>query len=229
MPMHPDRFHSGDTLADYVIENFPEAKYVGDASAAPDQGYRAGIVHRLDKDTSGVIIVARNQAAFDFLKKQFQDRQVKKEYTVMVVGKIKRKDGFIDLPIGRSKNDPTKRIAKGNMRGVVREAVTEYKVKEYFYFEEKEYTLVSAYPKTGRTHQIRAHFKAIGYPIVCDKLYAGKRYICPCRLSRHFLHAQVIELKLPSGGRIRLEADLPEDLSRVLRILRKGKNSGSIV
>lgn len=224
--MHPDRFHKGDTLADFLVQHFPEVKNVGDESALPDQGYRAGIVHRLDKDTSGVMVVARRQEAFDFLKKQFQERRVEKEYIVLVAGKIKNKKGAINLPIGRSKNDPTRRIAKGLMRGKIREALTEYKVKEYFVFEGKEYTLLSAFPKTGRTHQVRAHFKAIEHPVVCDKLYAGKRFICPLGLTRHFLHACALELTIPSGGRMRLEAELPEDLAVVLEGLRPVRSSG---
>lgn len=228
MSMHPDRFHAGDTLADFLVENYPEVKHVGDISALPDQGYRAGIVHRLDKDTSGIMIVARTQEAFDFFKKQFQERLVKKEYSALVVGRVKNKTGVISLSIGRSKNDPTKRIAKGSMRGKIREAVTEYKVQEYFFSDGKEYTLLVVFPKTGRTHQVRTHFKAIEYPVVCDKLYAGKRFICPFGLSRQFLHANAIELTLPSGSRIRLEAELAEDLNIVLKGLRKQQNSDKL-
>lgn len=228
IPMHPDRFHKGDTLADFLIQHFPEVKNVGDESALPYQGYRAGIVHRLDKDTSGVMVIARTQDAFDFLKRQFQERKIEKEYIVLVVGKVKSNEGVIELPIGRSKNDPTKRIAKGVMRGKIREARTEYKVKEYFISGGKEYTLLFAFPKTGRTHQIRAHFKAIDHPVVCDKLYAGKRYVCPFGLSRQFLHAFALELGLPSGSRMRFEAELPEDLMMVLEGLRENKNDGTI-
>lgn len=104
-------------------------------------------------------------------------------------------------------------MAIGAKRGKLREAVTKYKVLKRF----EGLTLVEAYPKTGRTHQIRSHFAAIGHPVVCDKLYAGKKLICPGELTRQFLHAAALELTLPSGSRLRLEADLPEDLTAVLQ------------
>lgn len=225
IPMHPDRFHKGDTVADEISAQFPEVVGVGDDVAKPEQGYRAGTVHRLDKDTSGVLIIARNQNAFDFLKKQFQERKVSKEYRVLVVGKVKEKKGIIDLPIGRAKNDPTKRIAKGKTRGIVRDAVTAYEVIEYF---RDDYTFLKAFPKTGRTHQIRAHFKAMNHPVVCDTLYSGKRFICPFGLSRHFLHAFALELTLPRGAKIRLEAEMPEDLERALQGLREEKKGDTV-
>ena len=132
---------------------------------------------------------------------------------MLVVGELKRKGGIIELMIGRSKKHPLKRVAIGARRGKIREAVTKYKVVKRFHV----FTLVEAYPKTGRTHQIRSHFAAIGYPVVCDKLYAGKKFICPGALTRQFLHAAAIELTLPSASRLRLEADLPEDLTMLLK------------
>jgi 23S rRNA-/tRNA-specific pseudouridylate synthase len=104
-------------------------------------------------------------------------------------------------------------VAIGAKRGTIREAVTKYKVVRRF----QEFTLVEAYPKTGRTHQIRSHFAAIGHPVVCDKLYGGKKFICPGALTRQFLHAAAVELTLPSGTRLRLEAELPEDLAMALK------------
>ena len=182
-------------------------------------------VHRLDKDTSGVILFAKNEKAAEYLKKLFQSREIKKTYLTLVSGEIKDKEGKIELTIGRSKKTPLKRVAIGEKRGKIREAVTEYKVlKKYFEVlrqssGQQAYTLVEAYPKTGRTHQIRSHFAAIGHPVVCDKLYAGKRFACPAGLSRQFLHAFSLELTLPSGTRTRLEAELPVDLEKVLQKL----------
>src|SRR3989344_3692195 len=180
-------------------------------------------VHRLDKDTSGIILFAKNMATQEYLKKMFQNREIKKTYLTLVVGEVKDKEGIIDLAIGRSKKTPLKRVAIGEQRGKVREAVTEYKAKKRM----EGFTLVEAYPKTGRTHQIRSHFAAIGHPVVCDKLYSGKRYICPGGLARQFLHASSIEFSLPaspaasqggpSGAKIKLEADMPEDLERALQ------------
>ncbi|MDP2676820.1 MAG: RluA family pseudouridine synthase [bacterium] len=210
--VHPDKYHKEDTLIQMIAGQFPEIEGVGEDPARP------GLVHRLDKDTSGVLVVARNKKAFEFLKKQFQERKIIKEYLALVVGRVKEKKGTINLPIGRSKNDPTKRVAEGSMRGVVRDARTDYEVVEYF---GDDFTYMRASPKTGRTHQIRVHFKTIGYPIVCDKLYGGKRYVCPLGLSRHFLHASALELTLPEGGKIRLEADMPSDLETVLKGLRR--------
>ena len=172
-------------------------------------------VHRLDKDTSGVILFAKNEKTQEYLRELFKNREIKKTYLTLVVGEIKDKEGKIELAIGRSKRTPLKRVAIGEKRGKIREAVTGYKVLKRF----DGFTLAEASPKTGRTHQIRSHFAAIGHPVVCDKLYAGKRFVCPAGLSRQFLHAFSLELTLPSGTRTRLEAELPGDLEKVLQKL----------
>ncbi|HEY4527987.1 MAG TPA: RluA family pseudouridine synthase, partial [Candidatus Paceibacterota bacterium] len=172
-------------------------------------------VHRLDKDTSGVILFAKNEKTQEYLRELFKNREIKKTYLTLVVGEIKDKEGKIELAIGRSKRTPLKRVAIGEKRGKIREAVTGYKVLKRF----DGFTLAEASPKTGRTHQIRSHFAAIGHPVVCDKLYAGKRFVCPAGLSRQFLHAFSLELTLPSGTRTRLEAELPVDLEKVLQKL----------
>lgn len=172
-------------------------------------------VHRLDKDTSGVILFAKDQKTADYLKTQFQLRKIEKTYMAMVVGSVTNNSGLIDLPIGRSKKTPLKRVALrhgvGQARGKIREAITEYKIIKKC----GDFTFLEAHPKTGRTHQIRSHLAAIGHPILCDKLYAGKKFICPAGLTRQFLHASAVELTLPPGSRLRLEADLPEDLENV--------------
>lgn len=223
------------TLTSFLLKKYPEIKNVGEDKTRP------GIVHRLDKETSGAMIVAKNQSTFEYLKKQFAERKIKKTYTALVAGKInlaKGKMGLINLPIGRSKSNPTLRLASPKARGVLREAITEYKVLEYFDIGCQKsptsdvcFTLVEAYPKTGRTHQLRAHFKAIGHPVACDKIYARKP-LCPPGLSRLFLHASSLELTLPdnsprfageAGSRGRFEAGLPNDLEKVLRALRKEK------
>lgn len=170
-------------------------------------------VHRLDKDTSGIILFAKNAETQEYLKKLFQNREIHKTYLTLVVGEIKNKEGVINLGIGRSKKTPLKRVAIGEQRGTVREAVTEYKVLKSL----KGFTYLEAYPKTGRTHQIRSHFSAIGHPVVCDKLYSGKKFICPTGLTRQFLHAFAIEFNLPNGGHLRLESDLPPDLEKTLQ------------
>jgi len=211
------------TLVDWLVENYPEIKNVGDLSSG-GKAVRPGIVHRLDRDTSGILLVAKNQKAFEYLKKLFQKREIKKKYIALVSGKIKNERGVIDLPIGKSKKDFRKRASIGKLAGKVRDAVTEYKVLERFPAfvpGQRGYTLVEVRPKTGRTHQIRAHFRAIGHPLVCDKLYGPKNKDCPSDLERHFLHAASLEFALPDDSRVLLEADLPEDLSKTLLFLRK--------
>jgi len=188
-------------LTDLLLEKFPEIKSVGDE---PD--FRPGIVHRLDKDTSGVLIVAKNQKAFEYLKSLFQSRQAVKKYIALVEGKLKNDKGVIDLPIGRSASDFRKKLASEKAEGVLRDAVTEYKVLEKL----DGYTLVEAYPKTGRTHQIRVHFKAMGNPVACDHLYGGRKMVCPDGLARHFLHANFLEFNLPSGPRVKLKPICPK-------------------
>ncbi len=221
--------HGPDSLVDWLLKNYPEIKEVGEDASRP------GIVHRLDKDTSGVILVAKNQKSFEYLKEQFsapslelkkegrdlalggQNRKIKKNYLVLVDGIIKENSGIINLPIAKSKNDFRKKEARPEVRlrgfevGLQREAITEYKVLKKF----DKFTLLEAYPKTGRTHQIRVHFKAIGHPIVGDKLYGKKEQI----LSRQFLHAKSLEFINLDGSRIKLEADLPDDLKNFLNML----------
>jgi len=202
------------TLVDWLVKNYPEIKNVGDSSTGSGQE-RPGIVHRLDKDTSGVLLVAKNQKSFEYLKSQFKEKKIKKTYLALMQGQLKEKNGIIDLPIGKSKKDFRKKVAQVKTAGKTREAVTEYRVIKKF----RNYTLAEVSPKTGRTHQIRVHLKAIGYPVVCDKLYGPKKQECPFGLTRHFLHASSLELTLPNGARIKLEADLPDDLQNVLNML----------
>jgi len=202
--------HNGDeSVAGWLIKNYSQIKDIGEDSNRP------GIVHRLDKDTSGILLIAKNQKSFEYLKEQFQQRKIKKTYLVLVHGRLKNDEGVIELAIAKSKKDFRKKTTTGKMAGKIREAVTEYKALKRF----NNFTLIEAYPKTGRTHQIRVHLKAIGHPVVCDKLYGSKKQKCPLGLNRHFLHASSLEFNLPSGGRIKLEADLPQDLQNTLNML----------
>lgn len=210
--VHKGVAEKGETIADWLAEKFPEVKKVGD-----DPGLRPGIVHRLDKETSGILAMARNQKSFEFLKNQFQNREIVKKYLALVEGKLKNEKSVISLPIGKSVNDFRKKSSFSNAKGDLLEAITEYKTLEKF----SDYTLVEVYPKTGRTHQIRVHFKAIGNPIVCDSLYGGKKMTCPFDLARHFLHANFLEFTALSGAKLKIEADLPEDLEKVLKGLRE--------
>lgn len=194
------------TLADQLLEKYPEIKNVGDQ---PD--LRPGLVHRLDKETSGLMVIAKNQPTFEYLKKLFQERRVKKTYLALVFGRLKNKEEEIDLPLGKLGTKQTIQL-KGRKTLDERSALTHYRViKEY-----EDYSLLEVMPKTGRTHQIRVHLKAIGHPIVCDSLYAGKRHLCPAELGRLFLHAQKLEFTSPSGQNLSLEADLPPRLTNFL-------------
>lgn len=202
--VHPDTKHKTETLIQQMLEKYPEIKDVGDPSTSSGQvNLRPGIVHRLDKETSGVLVIAKNQKSFEFLKNQFKDKKIQKTYVALVKGNVKNKAGTINAPV--------KLFTKS------REAETGYRVIERY----NDYTLLEIYPKTGRTHQIRIHMKSMGHPLVCDKLYGGKNPECPHGLNRHFLHAKSIELMLPNNSRIKLEADPPDDLQEVLTMLKR--------
>ena len=197
------------TLADLLVEYYPKIINVGDDKMRP------GIVHRLDKDTSGLIAVAKNNAAFDFLKEQFKNRRVEKKYTVLVLGRVENQRGKIDSKIGRFGDKQITINQSDNAKFKIdkyREAVTEYKVLKYF----NDYTLCEVKPKTGRMHQIRVHFKSIGHPVAGDKKYYFKKQKNALIFPRQFLHASYLSFSLPNGSRMAFEADLPEDLQKIL-------------
>ena len=209
LTVHPVKPEQKNTLADLIVARYPEIKGVGEDPLRP------GIVHRLDKDTSGLMVVAKNNQSFNYLKKQFQDRKVEKEYLALVVGKIKDKKGTITKSISQSKKDHKKRSALLGEKS--KPAWTEYEVLEYY----KQYTLVKAMPKTGRTHQIRIHLASIGYPIAGDKQYKFKRQPCPKNLSRQFLHSYYLKFQTTDGKMIAFKSELPQDLKEVLKDLEK--------
>ncbi|MBP6060765.1 MAG: RluA family pseudouridine synthase [Candidatus Pacebacteria bacterium] len=217
--VHGDGRNDVETLADLILKEYPEMKNVGEPMEIEVNGeikkiFRPGIVHRLDKDTSGVLLLARNQNAYEFLKKQFQNREIKKTYITLVSGHMKNDTGTIDASIGRSPSDPRKRIASRGKSGKLRDAVTEYKVLERIEIDGEKYTWVEVYPKTGRTHQIRVHMKFLNHPVVCDKLYASDKN-CPESISRLALHAKSIEFKNLAGENLKIEAPISEDLKSI--------------
>jgi len=206
--VHSDGKSDDMTLADWILEKYPDMRDVGEPLVLGDgtKIIRPGIVHRLDKETSGVLVIAKTPEAFAYLKSQFQERNVEKTYRAFVYGRVKNDTGVIDKPIGKSRSDFRKWSAEYGARGELRDAVTEYRVLK----RGDEATYLEAYPKTGRTHQLRVHLKAIGHPVVCDALYAsGKK--CLFGFARHALHANTLTLTLSSGARLKLEAPLPED------------------
>jgi len=201
------------TLIDYLIEKYPELKKAGEAP-------RYGIVHRLDKDTSGVLLVAKSTQALIFLQKQFKNRKVEKKYACLVEGRVKEDEDEIKTLIARSQKDGRKqRVYIGNTTHprAAREAITYYKVLERL----KDYTLLEVDITTGRRHQIRCHFSYLKHPVAGDKLYNFKNSKSPEGLTRQFLHAQKLKIQLPNGKTEEFKSDLPEDLKKVLNNLEK--------
>lgn len=204
------------TVADWLLKHFPEVKNVGD-----EPSMRPGIVHRLDKDTSGVLLIARNQKFFEYAKKLFQERQIQKTYFALVCGKLIGQ-GIIDKPIGL-KSGSLKRSVRGKSLKMIKDAVTEYASLKIFEYEGKFYSLLRLAPKTGRTHQLRIHLASIGHSIVGDELYNKQEN--PWHLKRQFLHAESIEFSLADGERLKIEAEMPDDLQKILISLTDGRRT----
>lgn len=197
------------TLADSVKAYFPKIVSVGENPLRP------GIVHRLDKEVSGVMVVAKTNEAFHDLKRQFSNREVEKEYLALAYGSLPKDHDVISLKIARSKG--RKRMVARPQSQEGKEAITEYDVLKRF----KTATLVRVRIHTGRTHQIRAHFKGIDHPLVGDTLYAKRRmrHIKPIAFPRVFLHAAKISFTIPDGTRKTVEAPIPEELTNLLKTL----------
>lgn len=203
-----DTTTSQPVLQTWIRENF-------DYPLKGDWLRRDGIVHRLDKETSGVLVVAKTVSAFEKLQAEFKSRVVQKTYTALLHGKVEPAKGKIEAEVGRL---PWRRDRFGVLAGG-RESVSEYKVLKFYPGERGGYSLVEFYPKTGRTHQIRVHAKHIGHAIVSDEFYAGRktarndRKFCP----RLFLHASEIKFNHPeTGGRVEAKSKLPVDLESVI-------------
>lgn len=199
----------GPTVADFLLEKFPEMGEVGD-----NPKLRPGIVHRLDKNTSGVMVAARNQKSFLALKEMFQNRRVEKIYHAIACGKFKEREGVINFPIGRLINDPRKRgvDVTGKERRKIRgerEAMTKFKVLR----QGKVFALVEVRPETGRMHQIRVHLSALHHPVACDTVYGGKKVCCPEGASRQLLHAFSLSFSYPESRKLVFEADPPPDFT----------------
>ena len=212
--VHTDGRTSEPTLSDWVLQKFPELKDVGGMHTLDSGRYapRAGILHRLDRETSGVILIAKNDETFYFLQRQFLDHSIEKTYSAFVEGVFDEKEGVIDLPIGRSRSDFRQWTTGNDTRGTLRKATTAYRVIK----EGGGFSFLELKPRTGRTHQLRVHLKAIGHPIVCDKRYGT---LCALGFERLALHAWILEFVDPNKRKIRLEASLPEDFGRALRMI----------
>ncbi len=219
--VHGDGRSNEKTLCDFLLEKFPEMTGVGEPLKISEEIKidRPGIVHRLDRETSGVMIVARTKEGFEYLKNEFKNRSVHKTYHTFVYGNIREENGIIDSPIGRSKSDFRQWSAGKNARGEMREAVTEFRVLART--GDKSATFVEVNPKTGRTHQIRVHFKSIFHPVIADNLYAPGREKM-FGFERLALHARSIEFSDISGKTVVYEAEYPEDFARAIEIIGKG-------
>jgi len=199
------------TISSWLIFKWPNLKGVGEDPLRP------GIVHRLDKETSGVLAIAKNNQSFFHLKEQFQKRLVKKEYLTLVWGNIKKDSGEINIPLTYSKKSPFRRkISDFKSSKKSLSAITYYKVIKRF----KDFALLKVIPKTGRTHQIRVHLASLGFPVVGDKEYGPKNRRLPFTLNRQFLHAIKISFLTIDNTLLEIEAPLPEDLENVLKLLR---------
>jgi len=215
--VHPTLNNVDDpSIASWFLQKYSFVSNVGDPSTGSGQkNLRPGIVHRLDKETSGVLILAKNNLIFNYFKNLFKTRKVEKEYIALVKGEIRKQQGIIDLPLTRSKKSPIKRkITVKKDEGRI--ALTRYKVLRLY----DGYTLLEVFPQTGRTHQIRVHLASIGFPVVGDKIYGKAKKINKLNLPHHFLHARTISFVLPSGKSIKIQASLPEDLKKILQQLK---------
>lgn len=195
---HPGPGHRQDTLVNALLGRGVGLSSIGGVE-------RPGIVHRLDKNTSGVMVVAKNDRSYQSLAGQFKGREVHKEYIALVRGQVKPAEGIVEAPIGR---DPRYRQRMAVVDGG-RPARTRYRVLRYL----NSYTLLVAMPETGRTHQIRVHFAALGHPLVGDEIYGHDRTLG----GRHFLHAAAVTFSLPSTGeQVEFRSELPADLQAFL-------------
>jgi len=234
--VHGDGRSKEKTIADWVLETYPELEKVGEPMKIEYGGEkivikRPGIVHRLDKETSGVLLIARNQRTFNVLKEQFQDHKIKKIYRAFVYDFVSPpkaslatgKRGVINAPLGRSPVDIRAWTAGRGAKAPLREATTEYIVLNNFSdtkddkpSAEHRFSYVEAYPKTGRTHQIRVHMRYINHPVVSDPIYRGAKEKA-LGMDRLALHAYSISFRLPNGDLTTVESPLPADFKKVIK------------
>lgn len=231
--VHPDGKTNEPTVVDWLLTYCPEIKGVGeDMILSNSKGKsieidRPGIVHRLDRDTSGCMVIAKTNESFHYLKEQFKRREVQKTYVALVFGSVKNNEDIIDVPIGKSRKDFRMKLAGPHARGFLREAQTHYNVIARYEDEKHtdkqkqtlKYSLIELSPKTGRTHQIRVHLKYINYPIVSDPLYAGKRKPV-LGINRTALHAKAIRFLDIDKTPISVTCSLPQDIELALQQLK---------
>ncbi|MAQ76943.1 hypothetical protein CL684_00205 [Candidatus Campbellbacteria bacterium] len=235
--IHGDGRNTEPSVVDWVVKNYPNIQGVGEDMVINHKGKeivipRPGIVHRIDRETSGILVITKTQESFLHLKEQFKERKVEKIYHAVCHGSIKNDSGEITEPIGRHPKDFRKKVAGNSARGKVRGAQTDYTViaryedvtaKKDIQGKYPAYTYVEVRPKTGRTHQIRVHLKWLNHPIVGDTLYEGKR--STAFITRTALHAYSITFKDIDGETINVNCPLPKDIQAVIDGLKKKSNA----
>ena len=226
--VHGDGKNPGPFLTDWILENYPEIKDVGENieffkdDKNVEKIARPGIIHRLDKDTSGVLLIAKTQKSFENLKSQFQNREIIKNYRAIVYGRVNENRKIINTPIGRSKKNFRMWTTGREIRGMAREAITEYRA----IIKNNYFSYLDVFPKTGRTHQIRVHLKYDNHPIVADHLYAGKRFDRDqpeknLNFTSQALHAYKIKWKNIKGEEKEAQAKLPQNFLQAIKIIEK--------
>lgn len=218
LQVHPDGKNENETLTDKLIKIYPEIEQ------AKEDPLRPGIVHRLDRDTRGLMLIVRNKKAFDYYKELFQKREIQKKYWVLVHGKVKKQEGIIDFSIGRAPKNTVLRSTAPYARDQ-KKAKSEYQVlNEYCYEQSKSkvynYTLLEVKIITGRTHQIRVHMKSIGHPVVGDKLYKFKRQFVPFDFKEMFLIAKYLKFVDRKGEVLKFKIELDSVLNEFLANLK---------
>lgn len=210
-PVYPSRHHQHNTIANGLLVKFPYLKKEFYGSI------RLGILHRLDKETSGVLLVAKNRESFYNISKLFEKRLISKTYIALVFGNLEQKEGCVNLTLARSFSDPRKRLvisapdASKNKNLKIKQAITCYKVIQSF----KNFDLVEMYPKTGRMHQLRAHFFYLNHPILGDNLYWNEEFNRLPVVPRLMLHASKVEFVYKNRN-YKIEASLPDEFKQIL-------------
>ena len=214
MLVHGDAYTNTDTVVEWFLSYSPKSKGVGDEmhTQKGDPIERSGVVHRLDKETSGVLLLAKTPEGHASLKEQFQNREIEKTYYAWVYGEMTEKKGVIDRPIGRSSQNFRLWSAQRGARGEMRDAITQYQEL----WTNGKHSFIKVSPKTGRTHQIRVHMKAVSHPVVCDALYAPN-HSCDLGIERCALHAHTISFLDLKGVRQTVKATLPSDMALPLQ------------
>jgi 23S rRNA pseudouridine1911/1915/1917 synthase len=182
---------------------------------------RPGIVHRLDKDTTGLLIITKNNKIHEYIVNLMKTRQIEKYYMTLVIGHIPNKTGTIEAALARAKHDRKKMNITDSDDG--KHALTEFEVQEYLEYGDMQFTLVKAKIITGRTHQIRVHFRSIGYPVVGDELYGNRKmnaFANKHSLHRQFLHAAELKFNMPDGTEVHVKKELPNDLRKFLDFIQ---------